>query len=57
MQGIPTLLSNDAIVIKRTPNGFALADRMDTPVELCPVFETWDACAFYLGANFAPGAV
>jgi hypothetical protein len=53
MTGIPTFLSNDAIVIKRTPNGFAVCESATSPVETCPVFETWDALVFYLGAHFA----
>jgi hypothetical protein len=53
MTGIPTFLSNDTIVIKRTPNGFAVCENAASPVEQCPVFETWDALVFYLDAHFA----
>lgn len=54
MTGIPTFLSNAAVVIKHTPNGFAVCESVSAPVEQCPVFETWEACAYYLAANFAP---
>lgn len=33
MIGIPTFLSNDAIVIKRTPNGYAICESLGSPVE------------------------
>lgn len=56
MQGIPTFLSNQAVVIKRTPNGYTISESMTSPAEQCPVFETWDACVAYLGANFAAPA-
>jgi hypothetical protein len=49
---IPTFLSGQAVVIIRTPNGYALGPRLDCMACECVVFETWDALTYYLGANF-----
>jgi hypothetical protein len=54
MIGIPTFLSNDAVVIKHTPNGYAVCESVSSPVEQCPVFETWDALVYYLASHFQP---
>jgi hypothetical protein len=43
------------VVITKTPNGgFAVSENKDDPVELCAVFETWDAAIYYLLTNFVP---
>lgn len=56
MIGIPTFLANDAIVIKKTPNGYAVCESMSAPVESCPVFETWGALAYYVETNYVNAA-
>ena len=56
MTGIPTFLSGNAIVIKRTPNGFAVCEDKTSAVETCPVFETWAALAYYVETNFVSAA-
>lgn len=50
---IPAFLSGDTVVIKRTPNGFAVCAEANSPVAESPVFETWAALEYYLSANFA----
>lgn len=51
---IPTFMSGQEVVLTKTANGgFALSQNKDDAVETCVVFETWDACVYYLGANFA----
>lgn len=54
MAGVPTYMQSDAIVVIRTENGYAIAANKTDPIETCLAFETWDACAYYLGENFAP---
>lgn len=55
--GIPTFMGSGEVVITRTQNGgFALSANKNDPAEMCVVFETWDACVYYLGANFAAPA-
>ena len=54
MAGVPIYMFGDQITLVRTENGFAITDNKNDPAETAVVFETWDACAYYLGANFAP---
>lgn len=54
MTGIPTWMSGTAVTIVKTFNGFAIVESPANPASESVVFETWDACAYYLGANFAP---
>lgn len=53
MTGIPTWLSGDAVTLVRTFNGFAIVQNPNDPATESVAFETWDACAYYLNANFA----
>lgn len=58
MTSVPTFLQNKEVVITKTINGgFALSESKDVPVEMCVVFETWDAAVYYLAANFAAPVV
>ena len=50
---MPTWLSANNVTIIRTLNGWAIAPAPTTPIEQCVAFETWDALAYYLSANFA----
>lgn len=53
--GVPTFMGSGEVVITKTPNGgFALSQNKDDPAELCPVFESWAACVYYLEGNFVP---
>lgn len=54
MSGVPIFMYADQIVVTRTENGFAVSADKQTPIEDCVAFETWDAIAYYMGANFAP---
>jgi hypothetical protein len=54
MTGIPAWIHNDSVVITRTMNGFAIVETPTSPVSQSVSFETWDALAYYLNANFSP---
>jgi hypothetical protein len=56
MTGIPAWIHNDSVVITRTMNGFAIVETPTSPVSQSVSFETWDALAYYLNANFSPAA-
>ncbi len=56
MQGIPTWMSGDAIVITRTFNGYAVVQSPADSASQSVSFETWGALAYYLEANFVPSA-
>ena len=54
MSGVPTFMHGDKVVLIRTENGYAVAPDKASAIEECVAFETWEAIAFYLAANFAP---
>lgn len=42
-------------MIIKTPNGgFAVCENKAEPVNKCAVFETWDACVYYLALHYVP---
>lgn len=49
---MPTWLQNNAIVIIKTHNGWAVAESKNSPIEQCVAFETWDALVYWLNANW-----
>lgn len=53
MAGVPIFMQADQITLTRTENGFAISSNKSDPIDTAIVFETWDACAYYLGLNFA----
>ena len=54
MNGIPTWIHNDSVVVTRTMNGYAIVETPTSPIAQSVSFETWGALAYYLEANFVP---
>lgn len=53
MAGIPTFLSNKAIVITRAlGGGYFVGPRQDALAEECMYFKTWAELSAYLQTNF-----
>ena len=50
---IPAWMNGKNVVLVKTMNGFAVAEKADSPVSEALTFETWEALGYFLGSTFA----